>query len=102
MPHEVKFTPRAERHLRDLQQYIAVEVGPQTAGRYIERVIDYCLGLETFPLRGTQRNDLRPGLRVLGFERRVAIAFTVDDAAVVVHGIFYGGQDFERLWRDKS
>ncbi|PRH86301.1 hypothetical protein C5L14_18900 [Labrys okinawensis] len=102
MPHQVKFTPRAERHLRDLQHYIAAEAGPQTAGRYIERVIDYCLRLETFPLRGTQRDDLRAGLRVLGFERRVAIAFSVEDAVVVVHGIFYGGQDFERLWRDKS
>ncbi|WP_448949802.1 type II toxin-antitoxin system RelE/ParE family toxin [Labrys neptuniae] len=99
---QVKFTPQAERHLQDLQYYIATEAGPKTAGRYIERVIDYCLGLETFPLRGTPRNDLRPGLRILGFERRVVIAYSVEDAVVVIHGIFYGGQDFERFWLDES
>jgi hypothetical protein len=32
----------------------------------------------------------------------VTIAFSVDTATrtVAVHGVFYGGQDFERLLRD--
>ena len=54
----------------------------------------------TFPLRGTQRDDLLPGLRVTGFERRVTIAFVVTADAVLIEGIFYGGRDFEAVFRD--
>ncbi len=32
-----------------------------------------CL-LRTFPERGTKRNDIRQGLRTMGFERRATIA----------------------------
>jgi toxin ParE1/3/4 len=47
-------------------------------------------------LRGTAaRGDLLPGLRTIGFERRATIAFTVTADAVLVEGVFYGGQDFE-------
>src|SRR5579863_8586630 len=58
--------------------------------------------LRTFPRRGTQRDDLLPGLRVTGFERRVTVAFVVTDAAVLIEGIFYGGQDFEALFRNRE
>jgi plasmid stabilization system protein ParE len=46
-------------------------------------------------MRGARRNDIRPGLRVFGFRRRVSIAFEVTDNVVTVLGIFYGGQNFE-------
>ena len=61
-----------------------------------------CNGLSTFPLRGTQRDDLLPGLRVTGFERRVTIAFVVTADAVLIEGIFYGGRDFEAEFRDRT
>jgi toxin ParE1/3/4 len=49
----------------------------------------------TFPNRGTRRDDLRPSLRVIGFERRVTIAFHVSASAVTIDRIFYGGRDWE-------
>ena len=58
--------------------------------------------VSTFPLRGTQRDDLLPGLRVTGFERRVTIAFVVTADAVLIEGIFYGGRDFEAEFRDRT
>jgi len=51
--------------------------------------------LATFPQRGQLRDDLLPGLRTTGFERRITIAFVVTPDAVLIEGIFYGGQDFE-------
>jgi toxin ParE1/3/4 len=60
-----------------------------------------CNGLSTFPLRGTQRDDLLR-LRVTGFERRVTIAFVVTADAVLIEGIFYGGRDFEAEFRDRT
>ena len=72
------------------------------ADSYISRIVDFCNGLSTFPLRGTQRDDLLPGLRVTGFERRVTIAFIVTAEAVLIEGIFYGGRDFEAEFRDRT
>jgi len=38
-----------------------------------------------------------PGLRTVGFERRATIAFMMTEDAVLVEGVFYGGQEsFER------
>jgi toxin ParE1/3/4 len=39
---------------------------------------------------------VRHGLRTVGYKRRVTIAFSVEDKSVVIQGIFYGGQAFER------
>jgi toxin ParE1/3/4 len=57
--------------------------------------VQQCESLKTFPIRGTRRDDIRPGLRVFGFRIRVSIAFEVTDGLVTILGIFYGGQEFE-------
>jgi plasmid stabilization system protein ParE len=54
-------------------------------------IVAFCLRLTTFPLRGNQRDDLLPGLRMIGFERRDMIAFVETDEAVLIEGIFNGG-----------
>lgn len=36
-------------------------------------------------------------LRIAGFERRVAIAFTFDAETVTIVRVFYGGRDYEAL-----
>jgi toxin ParE1/3/4 len=46
-------------------------------------------------LRGTLREDVRPGLRTIGFRRRATIAFAVEGDTVTILGIFHGGQDYE-------
>lgn len=45
------------------------------------------------------RDDIRPGIRIVGFKRRVSIAFTIEDQRVIFLGIFYGGQNFEAILR---
>jgi plasmid stabilization system protein ParE len=42
-----------------------------------------------------KRDDIRLGLRITGFRRRVAIAFTVSETDISILGIFYGGQNYE-------
>jgi toxin ParE1/3/4 len=46
-----------------------------------------------FPERGTRRDDLRPGLRIVGYRRRVTIAFHVGDDSVTIDRVLYGGRD---------
>ena len=70
------------------------------ADAYIARIVAFCTGLATSPMRGQKRDDLWPGLRTTGFERRATIAYVVTANAVLIEGI-YGGQDFEAASEDK-
>ncbi len=62
---------------------------------YTDAIVEQCESLKTFPMRGARRDDIRPGLRVFGFRRRVSIAFEIVGEVVTILGIFYGGQTFE-------
>lgn len=98
--YEVRLQPQARPDLLALYDYIADAAGTGVAETYIGRIETACLSLETFPGRGARRDDIRPGLRTMGFERRATIAFIVESQHVVIVRIFYGGRDFERALRD--
>jgi toxin ParE1/3/4 len=100
--YEVSFRPLAEADLFGLYRYIAEDAGHEVAGTYIDRIEAACMALETFPERGTRRDDIRPGLRTMGFERRATIVFQVMGSEVVIVRIFYGGRDYERALRDMT
>ena len=68
---------------------------PEIAARYTDAIVEQCESLKTFPMRGARRDDIRPGLRVFGFRRRVSITFEVTGEVVTILGVFYGGQNFE-------
>lgn len=96
---EVVLRPEADADLYNIHRYIALEAGAARAEAYVERIASACMALSTFPERGTRRDDLEPGLRIVGFERRVTIAFRVDGSTVTIVRVFYGGRDFEALLR---
>ena len=93
MAYEVVFAPEERDDLLKLYDYIAARSGPARARAYVDRILAYCLGFETFPERGTRRDDLRPGLRVVGFGRRVTIAFHISDGTVTIDRVLYAGRD---------
>jgi toxin ParE1/3/4 len=95
--HRVVFAPEAEAQLLALFFLIAAEASAEIAAKYTDAIVEQCESLATFPLRGTRRDDIRPGLRVFGFRRRVSIAFQVKGEEVTILGVFYGGQDFEAV-----
>jgi toxin ParE1/3/4 len=97
--YTVSFRRRAEADLFELYEHIAESAGRTVAGHYIDRLEAACQALAHYPNRGRKRDDLRRGLRILGFERRVAIAFVVDEREVVIARIFYGGREYEGLLR---
>ncbi len=102
MPYTVVFTPEAEAQLLELYGYIAVEATPETAARFTDGIITYCESLSSFPLRGTRRDDVRPGLRITSYRKRVVIAFALDADQVQIIGIFYGGQNYEAILQDEE
>ena len=95
MSYTVVFTPEAEAQLTELYGYIDAEASPEIAARFTDGIVTYCESLSTFPNRGNRRDDIRPGLRVTSYRKRVAIAFNVDEERVNIIGVFYGGQDYE-------
>ncbi len=100
--HAAAFMPRAQRQLDSPYAVIAAHGGEPAADIYVGGIVAACASLATSPERGTKRDDIRPNLRTMGYARRVTIAFSVDVATktVAIHGVFYGGQNFERLLRD--
>ncbi|WP_294539796.1 type II toxin-antitoxin system RelE/ParE family toxin [uncultured Rhodoblastus sp.] len=95
MPYHVIFTPEANAHLVGIYRHIATKASPTIAEHFTTAIIDYCEGFTTFPHRGTKRDDLRSGLRTIGFRRCVTVAFTVELDRVTIIGVFYGGQNYE-------
>jgi toxin ParE1/3/4 len=87
----VAFSPEAASDLFNLYDYIASQSGPAQAISYTGRLQSYCRGLKYSAERGTRRDDIRPGLRIIGFESRVTIAFHVEAATVIIDRILYGG-----------
>jgi len=94
-PRDIFFAPEARADLLALYEWISAKASPDVAMTYISRIERYCSGFDLASQRGHSRDDIRTGLRVIGFERRVTIAFTVSDQAVTILRLFYGGQNWE-------
>ena len=100
MVREVVFAPEARDDLLELYDYITGQAGAVRARAYTERVVSYCLGFATFPERGRRRYDLRPGLRIIGFGRRVTIAFHITGDRITIDRVLDGGRDLTRALRN--
>jgi plasmid stabilization system protein ParE len=99
---------RVEEKLAAFQDYIAItrHIEDWTddralADRTVEAIRSFVKSLAEVPHRGTRRDDLRPGLRIVPFKKHTAIAFEIDETAgvVTILRVFYGGQDYETIMR---
>lgn len=97
MRRRVIFTPEAEQQLLALYRYIAAAASPEIAARYTDALISHCEKLDTFPERGTLRDDIRRGVRITHYRRRTTIAFTVQPDRVEILGFFHAGRDYTKL-----
>jgi plasmid stabilization system protein ParE len=98
---EVVFAPEARDDLMRLHKHLVETASPSVADRYLARLQAWFGGFAFAGERGTRRDDVRPGLRVVGFERRITAAFTVDTRRVVFLRVFYGGQDWSAVLSDQ-
>lgn len=93
----VKISDHAEADLVSLYHFSARRSGDARAFAFIERIYTHLESYRFSAARGSLRDDVRPGLRVVGFEKRVSIAFVVENGEVIILHIFYGGQN----WMDE-
>lgn len=103
MPFTFEFSVESERDFELIfdhlfESYIGFGESPDEALEHAaHRVIAIrkaASRLATFPIRGTSRDDVLPGVRYLTIDRAI-YWFDVDEAArkVRILAIFFGGQD---------
>jgi plasmid stabilization system protein ParE len=90
--------------LAGIRDHIAAARGAAFAADVVGRIFDHLAGFESGPLRGSPRNDIRRGLRIVGWRRRLTIAFMVDEAAatVMIYGVLYRGRDVEAVLKRRG
>jgi toxin ParE1/3/4 len=91
----VIFAPEARADVIALYEWISAKASPEIAIAYVERIEHYCNNFDMASERGHSRDDIRPGLRIVGFEKRVTIAFMISAETVTILRLFYGGQNWE-------
>ncbi|CDZ73077.1 type II toxin-antitoxin system RelE/ParE family toxin [Neorhizobium galegae] len=95
MSHKVVFGRRASDDLEDLLIYLSPEMGAEQARTYVGKIQSYCLGFSTFPKRGMLRDDIRPGIRLVGYRYKATIAFFVEEDVVFIARIFHRGRNVD-------
>jgi toxin ParE1/3/4 len=98
----IVFAPEAQADVDELYDWIADRAGEATAQRFIVRIRERCERLDQFPERGTRRDDLAPGLRTFGVDRRVTVACKVLPDVVVIVRLLYAGRNVDAILREDA
>jgi toxin ParE1/3/4 len=94
--YRVRLMPAAIADIQDLYIYIRDQSSAEVARGYTDRILAFIDGFEAFPECGIQHHEIRPGLRMVGFERRVTVAFVIEGDEVVVLNVLYAGRQFPK------
>lgn len=78
--------------IADKSQSVAV------ARTFVDRILARCSKIGDAPRGGRPRDDLRPGLRSVPFEKSALILYRVTDVVEIVN-VFPCGRDYESLFR---
>lgn len=95
MQYKIVFAETAARDLSQIFEYIAEQSSTERALAYLSRLQESIYSLKQFPERGTKRDDVRAGLRTVGFERRITVAFEVGETQVTILRVLFGGRQFK-------
>jgi toxin ParE1/3/4 len=96
----VAFQRDAQADLTDIFRVVLNASQDQAVAEgFIRRIIARCHRIGDAPHGGRPRSDLEPGLRTVPFERSAIIAYRIDADQVMITNVFYGGRDFEALYR---
>lgn len=96
----VALSPEALDDLEGLDLWIAEASSVEVAATYVGRVKSYLAGLDLASERGAKRDDVSPGLRIVRFDRRLTIAFSVGEKEVTILRVFRAGEDWGSAFRE--
>lgn len=99
MTGRINYTPEAQQHLNELDDWITKAASAEVARRFVSAILAHIDGILVFPLAGRARDDVRPGMRTTTFKKRTLVAYEVDESSgeivVNVVGVYHGGQNWE-------
>lgn len=87
----------ATHDLISIEDWLVERAGAEIAANYIDRIVAQIRALDVFPNRGTPRNDLKPDVRSLGFERRITILYAVQHDVVQILRVIHTTRDLAGL-----
>lgn len=90
------YSPRAERQLNEINDWITRSASADVARRFLTAVREHIESLATFPMAGRAHGDIRAGLRTTTFKKRTVIAYLVgedpDGHVIAILGVFHGAR----------
>ncbi len=96
----VELQPEALGDLTEIfRTVLRVSQHVPVAEGFVRRIRERCARIGDAPHGGRPRDDLAPGLRTVPFEHSAVIADRVEAERVRIVNVFYGGRDFEALYR---
>lgn len=100
--YTVRFAAEAVEDLGRIFSSLLPVAGERLARDFVTRLEGACLSLSDAPERGSLRNHVRPGLRIIGYRRQASIAFVITDSTVVILRVLRHGADTETLLAEAS
>jgi toxin ParE1/3/4 len=97
LTRRVLFNPEAEDDLLEIHEYISGQSSLDLAFSYLQRIEAFYLTPGTFPYRGQSIDPTNPDLRIVGLERRIAVAFHVRTTDIVILRVLYGGRNIASI-----
>ncbi|MBA9033108.1 type II toxin-antitoxin system RelE/ParE family toxin [Rhizobium leguminosarum] len=93
--YSIRLTDEAELDLAGVYSFVRKTSASSAVARdYVARIKTFVSGFETYPERGSIRDHVRPGLRIVGFEPGKR-GVRGEPTEVVILRILYAGQRFE-------
>lgn len=90
-----------EEALADLEEILThlVDSGADDAvvDGFVDRIRQKCFSIGHMPEGYPARPDLGSGIRLVPFERSAVIAYRIEEEAVEIVNVFYGGRDYAAL-----
>ena len=104
MTFQIRYHPLAKSDLKRIARYVSdyagTEIGASKAGEIAEAIDT----LAERPYRGTRRDELAPGLRLLPASKKGNVIFSIDETSrtVTIIAITYAGQDWTRIVQERE
>ena len=95
---KVVYAETAREDLLRILQWLAEKASVSSAIDIVGDLESFIDRLDVASERGTLRDDISTGLRMISHER-ADIAILVDEETVLITRIFYGGEDYEQALR---
>ena len=95
MRYVLRHHPAVLSDLQAIFDMLDAHAGRRVAQDKLSQIEAALRALRDLPHKGTLRHEIAPGLRAIPAAERAVIAFTIEDRAVYVHAITYGGADWQ-------